>query len=524
VAGATTTSTLPPVKGGSVTIAQFAAGSGLDPTVSAGAGTAGAIELAAIYDELTRYDPATQEYTPRTAESLVHNADFTSWTLKLRPNITFTDGTAYDAAAAKASIERHRTADSRSAAKPTLDAFLESMTVTDPLTVVFKMKLGWAGFPYLLSRDVGMIVSPAALQKAGKDFAAVPSDAGAGPFKVDSYKPGEALVLRRNDRYWGGDVYLDELRFILVGKGDPSLTYEALRTNNVVAALLRDPGALAKARDDKFTLIDFPAPAGNIANMNSGIVITCAGGQPKVCTGKPDGEKVKTVTPTSDVRVRRAIAAAIDPSAINARVYEGKATVDSAPFTSTFPFYPGVAGPKYDLNEAKRLVLEAKAGGWDGKVRLMSSADPSGNAWGITVKTLLESAGVQVDLDTSKDVASVQRQVRVERDFDVVSYAYGLSYNADETFAQLYRNLYSTISVFGYGSPDMDAGLDALRVADTKDKRVAAYKQIAQTWLRDVPAAPIAEIPQAWVHSPKLHGVQATAAVTVFFDKAWIEH
>jgi peptide/nickel transport system substrate-binding protein len=368
-----------------------------------------------------------------------------------------------------------------------------------------------------------MITSPAAVQKAGQNFASAGSDAGVGPFKVASYSPGESLVLRRNDTYWGGDVYLDELRFILVGKGDPGLTYEALRTNNVAAALLRDPGALAKAKDAKYSFIDFPAPAGNIVGMNSGIVVTCAGGKPGVCAGKPDGEKVKTATPTADVKVRRAIAAAIDPEVVNQRVYEGKAKVDTTPFLSSFPFYPGVPGPKYDLANAKRLVQEAKAGGWDGKVRLMSANDPSGMDWGLVVKTLLESAGIEPQLDTSKPVQIVQSQIRVEKDFDLASYAYGLSYNADETFAQLYRNLHSSTAIFGYSSPDMDKGLDALRVADSKDERVAAYKQITETWLRDMPAAPIAEIPVAWVHNPKLHGVQATAAVTVFFDKAWLE-
>ena len=64
--------------------------------------------------------------------------------------------------------------------------FVDTVTVVDPLTVTFKLKLGWAGFPYLISGAGGMIYSPAVFQKAGANFNVAPGDAGAGPFKVKS--------------------------------------------------------------------------------------------------------------------------------------------------------------------------------------------------------------------------------------------------------------------------------------------------------------------------------------------------
>ena len=64
--------------------------------------------MIALYDTLTRWDPATQKYVMRTAESVTANADNTEWTVKIKPNIKFTDGTDYDAEAVKFGINRHR--------------------------------------------------------------------------------------------------------------------------------------------------------------------------------------------------------------------------------------------------------------------------------------------------------------------------------------------------------------------------------------------------------------------------------
>jgi hypothetical protein len=69
----------------------------------------------------------------------------------------------------------------------------------------------------------------------------------------------------------------------------------------------------------------------------------------------------------------------------------------------------------------------------------------------------------------------------------------------------------------------MLAAVDQLRTADTDEKRVAAYRAIAEVWVRDVPAVVHTNIMQALIHSPKLHDAQRTAMSSVLFDKAWLE-
>ena len=70
----------PTADGGTLTFAAYSQIAGLDPLVALGSGTSGAIQMAAVYDTLVRYDIETKKYTPRLAESFTANADSTEWT------------------------------------------------------------------------------------------------------------------------------------------------------------------------------------------------------------------------------------------------------------------------------------------------------------------------------------------------------------------------------------------------------------------------------------------------------------
>jgi peptide/nickel transport system substrate-binding protein len=263
--------------------------------------------------------------------------------------------------------------------------------------------------------------------------------------------------------------------------------------------------------------------AGNTINMNSGIEVACAGGQPpNLCAGKPDGEKVKAKTATSDIRVRRAVAAAVDPKVISERVYQGTAMPNSSPFANS-PWDPKVDGPKADVNEAKRLVTEAKSAGWDGKIRVMAANTPEGTNWAEAVRLQLVAAGMDVTVDNTKDTAGVVNQVLTLRDYDLASWGYAILDDVDAAYTALLASFNSKTLRYGYGTADFDAAVELLRVADTDAKRVEAYKKVSEVWIRDLPAHVMTSLPQGWIHTPKLHGVQRNAYTSYHLDKAWLE-
>jgi peptide/nickel transport system substrate-binding protein len=474
-------------------MATWSATKSLDPTGVAGTGNSGGAELAALYDTLMRYNPDTGQYEPETAESLTPNSDFTQWTLKLRPGITFSDGTAYDSAAVVASMKRHvaKRSNSVSLVTPITD-----YATPDSLTVVFTLAFSWNAFPFALSGAPGMIVSPSAVATEGDNLGTNPVGAGAGPFVLDSFKPGESLTLKKNPHYWGGDVNLDGLKFIYAGTGPQ--TYEAFRAGNVQVAFLRDAGAMADAKTDGASGFTVRYSANDTLIMNN-----LAG-------------------PTADVRIRQAVAAAIDLNTLNDRVYQGNGEMTTDLIAPQSRWYNGVAGPSYDIAKAKALVSEVKASGWDGHIRV--SCHTGLPTWGTAVKGMLEAAGFTVDLTDQQDIAANTSAVIVKKDFDIA--CFGSSISDAEPFFALNRDFNSVFAgkgggnYAGYKNPDVDNAIAAGRAAKSEADVKAAITIIAQAYTQDVPFLALTSQPEQVLVAKNVSGLILNASTVVSFSKA----
>ena len=289
---------------------------GFDP-VFGGVGSFGGSELAAIFDTLMQYDPETGEFFPRMAESLEPNEDYTEWTLTLREGITFGSGAPLDAAAVQFSIDRHRAPDSRSPARA-MASLIESMEIVDDRTVVFHLTSRYGNFPSLLAGAPGMIVDPATFQQLGAEaFAADPQGGGAGPFRLSIWAPGEQIVFEARDDYWDGPVCIETLRFAKVDADDTRL--DAFLNGELDAAFMRSASALADAREQGVNLSSQVSNGGFLLMINNG-----ARG---------------TARPGSDLRVRQAIAYALDPELIDDRATGGAGIPSSALVPETSLLY-----------------------------------------------------------------------------------------------------------------------------------------------------------------------------------------
>ncbi len=172
------------------------------------------IEVAeAVYDTLTRPTRDPNVYAPYLAKSVDHNADYTEWTIVLRPGIKFQDGTPLDANAVKLNIDAWR--------KGILLGFvfsdIQDTTVTAPDTVVVKTSVPWVAFPaYLWTSGRAAIAAPAQI---GNAATCDKNMIGTGPFQLlngGSFDPttGNVKVVK-NPNYWRkGFPYLDEIDFV----------------------------------------------------------------------------------------------------------------------------------------------------------------------------------------------------------------------------------------------------------------------------------------------------------------------
>jgi peptide/nickel transport system substrate-binding protein len=167
-----------------------------------------------IYESLVRLKgESATEVEPLLAESWEANADSSSWTFRLRPDVTFSDGTALDADAVKANYVRTITLELGT--QFILGSFLtkpeEQIVVVDPLTVRFDLGSSVPHFDVVMAAQYGTgIVSPKAFSENSKG----PKDqghewllanaVGTGPYLLDTLQPGDRVVLAQNPNYWRG--------------------------------------------------------------------------------------------------------------------------------------------------------------------------------------------------------------------------------------------------------------------------------------------------------------------------------
>lgn len=150
-----------------------------------------------VFDTLIELD--MQTLLPREGiASSWSTPDPTTFVLEIRPGVVFHDGTPCDAEAVRFNLERSRT-DERSNVKIDLVA-VSSIAVTGPSQVTLKLSKADSVLPMTLADRAGMMSSPAAIKKHGKDYDRNP--VGTGPWKLVSWKDNEKLVYARNPQYW----------------------------------------------------------------------------------------------------------------------------------------------------------------------------------------------------------------------------------------------------------------------------------------------------------------------------------
>jgi 4-phytase/acid phosphatase/peptide/nickel transport system substrate-binding protein len=293
----------------------------------------------AIFDPLTAFD-ADLGTKPYLAESLTPNADFTQWTIKVRPSITFHDGTPLDGAAVKTFLDALRGDPLVGIAASNIASL--DLDPADPLAVVVTMKAPWAAFPVLLTGQVGMVSAPSMAGNAEAGRAPV----GTGPFVFREWVPDNRFVATKNPDYWRSDgngtqlPYLDEVEFRPIP--DQTARTASIESGTVSMIHTTDPRETQRLEQD--------AEAGELQ-----IVLD-------------KGEKEESfvmlntaVAPFDDVRARQALAYATDRATHNAVVNDGLREVADGPFSEGSPWKVDTDYPDYDPARAQELVEEYEA-------------------------------------------------------------------------------------------------------------------------------------------------------------------
>lgn len=475
--------------GGTLRVTLPAAPAGLDPTVASLGVTTGGAPLAAIYDTLLRWDPETGEYSGQLAESVEHNDDFTTWTLKLRDDITFTDGTPLNADAVEFSITRMKSARGSAATYP---AYVSSYEKPDQQTVVFNLAQSLSNFDALLAGELGYVVSPTAVNADPEGFNTKP--VGAGPFVLERFAPDSELVLARNDDYALNEVPLDGIRFVWNPEQGASVD-KLLAGETDMAMLTSIP--------EEVEAIEAGYPANTQFVAGSGLAIN----------SDPARE-----FPGDDVRVRRAISLAIDRDAVNQRVNRGEGIMGNFLFPPSTRLGVDTPFGEFDAEEAERLVEEVKAEtGWDGSFELLT---PLPDDYALAYQALLNNVGFKVTIDQVPSFLELVSRTNLGRNFDVSIHV--ITTYETNVYQALNRSMGSASSsnYSAYKNPEMDALIDKLRAAEDDEKK-AVLEDIAELWREEQPFVLTGAQPFTTVTGKDVGGLVSTVNGLILFGEAF---
>ncbi len=325
-----------------------------------------------VVEGLTRLDPnAGGQALPLLATEW-SRVDDNNWLFTIREGVTFHDGAPLDAEAVVFGINRIMNADLNCNTLPLIKTPTKA-SVEGPMVVKITTE---APDPMLPARMAYLdLPSPNTPLTTKSD-----TPIGTGPYIFASREPGQSIVLEASDSYWGDAVDFQTVTY--VWRGEPTIRASMVKTGEADIA------------------IDIPfheaegQPNAQEYSTNSVFFI------------RPMMQK----PPLDDLRVRQALAHAIDKETLTEVLMENSAT-PTAQLVSPLinGNIPGYEGLSYDLDKAKALLAEAKAAGVpvDTSIELISRTDLfSGvNEVSQAIQQMLQEAGFTVNLVSVDSVA-----------------------------------------------------------------------------------------------------------------------
>ena len=482
-----------PTTGGSITVGLESETNSYMPAIFQGS-QAGYNVAYAVYDPLTTRNE-DGEIVPYLAESVEPNDDFTQWTVTLPEGVTFHDGTPLNAEAQKRAFDEFLMAEGAVTAG-SLGREVESVEVVDEYTYVYNMRQPNAAWPDSLALPPGWVFSPTAAAAAGDAFGDNP--VGTGPFKFVSWQRDGDLVLERNEDYWQeGLPYLDEITF-------RPIPDEETRATSLSSG---DVDAVQSVR-----LSSFLARVAGIPDVRVNMGLGNGSGNIMFNTTAP---------PVDDVRIRQAMAHAIDQQAV-IEVVAGEAAVATEPrsqfFWSENPYYSeevAEAWPAYDPERAQELYDDYvnDPNRSDGK----EPGEPVTLTYGCTnVPSLIEQAtalqgfwseiGFEVEVDPIEQSAHINEALT--GDYQAKCFRAGVDQDPLTSLENAFGDPEAFITNFtDYTHPTIEEGLQTLRTTSDLAERQAAVEEISLLLAEELPFIWTGSDLTFIAHGEDVHGV-----------------
>ena len=434
-----------------------------------------------IFETLFYYDD-NLELQPKLAESYEVSEDGLTFTLKLRQDVTFQDGTAFNADAVVYNFQRWLDPEhpAHVGGDFTYYAFLfggfkgdeghkvADVKTVDDFTVEFTLKEKIAPFVSYLAIPMLSIGSPTAIEANPEGFGKNP--VGTGPFKFDKWEANNTIKISKNENYYGeSKAKLDSIIFKVVP--DNSARMNQLLTGEIdLAEGINTSDAEQILAQDGLAVYD--RPSFNMSYMAFNM------------------EK----EPLKDVRVRQAISQAIDKNLLVDSFYDGFAETAKNPMpTSLWGYNNDIEDYSYDVEAAKQLLADAGyADGFELNLYAMSNPRPymaQPLKIAEVIQSNLEQIGIKVNVVSYEWATYLDEGSQGKHDLMLMGWT-GVMADPDNF---LYPNLHSSNAKIPasnyafYQNPEFDALIEQAREEYDQEKRVALYEQAQELFHKDIP-------------------------------------
>jgi peptide/nickel transport system substrate-binding protein len=428
-----------------------------------------------IFDRLVVRDQDLK-LVPALATELPRLVSPTVWEVKLRKNVRFHNGEEFNADSVKFSLERVANPANKLRGTPPLTP-IDHVEIVDPHTVRIHTKVPWPIFVKALNFAQAAMYPPKAY--AGKDSAFISkTPIGTGPYKLVRWSKDEEIVLEANPGYWAGAPRVKTVVFRPVP--DDAVRVAALQNGEIDVAVNIPPHlATIIGKHPKLSLATTPS----IRTIQLMFYTHEFDANHKLIGPYPG--------PTSDRRVRQAIASAIDTDELIKGVLDGKAVRIAVPLTSMhFGFDPALKPIAKDVARTRKLLAEA---GYPGGIDLVVNG-PQGRY--VRDKEVLEAvggqlskAGIRTTVRTFEFVNYLNTMAYVHRAGPVWLIGWGTgALDAEPVYVPLFR---SGKVLANYANPEFDRMIDEAQAIMDDKKRLEQYHRINRLMVEDLPFVPL---------------------------------
>jgi len=431
----------------------------LDPIVASLSQITGGTQAAAVFDVLMWIDPKTGRAEPQLAQSATATEGGRVWTVRLRPDLRFSDGTVLDAAAVKFNWDRHADPANRSMQARVVAGV--TTEVGDAVTLKVTLPAPNAHFDKVIAHNLAFVGSPAAITADPKGFGQKP--VGAGPYRLKTWVRDQQMVFERNPKYWQSGADRPPYKELILKPVVDQRQRLAMLTADQAQVLTTAQASLMGDARKAGLPVDTGDKSGGFMTLFN--------------TSRP---------PFDDPRARRAFALIMDP-ADRVEVVTGGAGKPLTTFLrpgSEFVANDAVM-PSNNRAEAQALLDALKAEGKPLSFTYSTYNSPGSHMtadyW---LTRVAEMKNITMKTEFLEGTQYLQK-VQIQRQFDAGEFVMSF----DDPEPVLYNLLHSKgqDNHPQWKNPAVDAALDQARASGDPAVRSAAYAVVQRELVKDVP-------------------------------------